>query len=153
MLAEYAQVVKMLGSGRLEAACFDGTTRLAHIRGKMRKKVWIGAGDIILVSLREYQDEKVDVIHKYTADEARALKTAGELPESAKINETVMEMAADSGEDDCAFEFDDVRVSLPGYYHYHPFFFRFNQCDWKLLVVGHSTLLLFHFLLSGLFVS
>ena len=38
---EYAQVIKMLGNGRLEAMCFDGEKRLAHIRGKMRKKVRI----------------------------------------------------------------------------------------------------------------
>jgi hypothetical protein len=29
---EYAQVLKMLGNGRLEALCFDGEKRLAHIR-------------------------------------------------------------------------------------------------------------------------
>lgn len=85
---EYAQVVKMLGNGRLEALCFDGEKRLAHIRGKLRKKVWINQGDIILLSLRDYQDEKGDVILKYSADEARSLKAYGELPESAKINET-----------------------------------------------------------------
>ena len=87
-IAEYAQVVKMLGNGRLEAMCFDGEKRLAHIRGKLRKKVWINQGDIILLSLRDYQDEKGDVILKYTADEARNLKAYGELPENAKINET-----------------------------------------------------------------
>ena len=38
-VAEYAQVTKMLGNGRLEATCFDGTKRLCHIRGKLRKKV------------------------------------------------------------------------------------------------------------------
>ena len=38
---EYAQVIKMLGNGRLEAICFDGEKRLAHIRGKMRKKVCV----------------------------------------------------------------------------------------------------------------
>ena len=32
-------MTKMLGNGRLEAQCFDGEKRLAHIRGKMRKKV------------------------------------------------------------------------------------------------------------------
>jgi translation initiation factor 1A len=85
---EYAQVLKMLGNGRLEALCFDGEKRLAHIRGKLRKKVWINQGDIILLSLRDYQDEKGDVILKYSADEARSLKAYGELPESAKINET-----------------------------------------------------------------
>lgn len=61
----------MLGNGRLEAQCFDGEKRLALIRGKMRKKVWINTGDIILLSLREFQDEKADVIQKYTPDEAR----------------------------------------------------------------------------------
>ena len=38
---EYAQVVRMLGNGRLEAQCIDGKKRLCHIRGKMRKKVWV----------------------------------------------------------------------------------------------------------------
>merc|ERR1711943_175429 len=68
---EYSQVVRMLGNGRCECYCFDGVTRLGHIRGKMRKKVWVSAGDIVLVGLREYQDDKVDIIHKYNADEAR----------------------------------------------------------------------------------
>ena len=31
----------MLGNGRIEAQCFDGEKRLAHIRGKMRKKVCV----------------------------------------------------------------------------------------------------------------
>ena len=53
--------------------CFDGVKRLGLIRGKLRKKIWINHGDIILISLREYQDEKGDVILKYSADEARSL--------------------------------------------------------------------------------
>jgi translation initiation factor 1A len=106
---EYAQVLKMLGNGRLEAMCFDGSKRLAHIRGKLRKKVWINQGDIILLSLRDYQDEKGDVILKYTADEARSLKAYGELPESAKINET--DTYGAEGDGDCGFEFDEDRDS------------------------------------------
>jgi initiation factor 1A len=58
---EYAQVTRMLGNGRLEAFCFDGVNRLCHIRGKLRKRVWIGVGDIILLGLREFQDQKADV--------------------------------------------------------------------------------------------
>lgn len=81
---EYAQVTKMLGNGRLEAMCFDGVKRLCHIRGKLRKKVWINQGDIILIGLRDYQDAKADVILKYSADEARNLKTYGEFPETGK---------------------------------------------------------------------
>ncbi|KAI9596468.1 nucleic acid-binding protein, partial [Syncephalis fuscata] len=100
---EYAQVLKMLGNGRLEAQCFDGEKRLAHIRGKLRKKVWINNGDIILLSLREFQDNKADVIMKYNADEARALQKAGELPENSRINET--DTFGDE-DDECNFEFD-----------------------------------------------
>ncbi|XP_008486994.1 eukaryotic translation initiation factor 1A, X-chromosomal-like [Diaphorina citri] len=88
-ISEYAQVTKMLGNGRLEAMCFDGTKRLCHIRGKLRKKVWINQGDIILIGLRDYQDAKADVILKYTPDEARNLKTYGEFPETVRINDTV----------------------------------------------------------------
>ncbi|KAK6111098.1 Uncharacterized protein BM_BM4624 [Brugia malayi] len=84
---EYAQVIKMLGNGRLNANCFDGKPRLCHIRGKLRKKVWINTGDIILIGLRDYQDDKADVILKYNPDEARNLKACGQLPENAKLNE------------------------------------------------------------------
>eukprot|EP01027_Heterolobosea_sp_BB2_P027147 GEZU01042383.1.p1 GENE.GEZU01042383.1~~GEZU01042383.1.p1 ORF type:complete len:157 (+),score=37.09 GEZU01042383.1:56-472(+) len=105
----YAQVIKMLGNGRLEAYCFeDGKKRLGHIRGKMRKKVWVNQGDIVLLSLRDYQDDKADVISKYSADDARALKKMGELPESINIVETV-EPDGDSGdESDEVFDFDDI---------------------------------------------
>ena len=44
--------------------------------------MWINQSDIILVGLRDYQDNKADVILKYTPDEARNLKAYGELPES-----------------------------------------------------------------------
>lgn len=37
----------MLGQGRVELQCFDGVKRLGHIRGKMRKRVWIQIGDIV----------------------------------------------------------------------------------------------------------
>merc|ERR1719295_1644604 len=78
--------------------CFDGGESLCHIRGKLRKKVWIAQSYIVLVGLRDYQDAKADVILKYSADEARNLKSYGEFPESVKIN----------GEGDDDIEFDDV---------------------------------------------
>ena len=75
----------------------------------MRKRVWVSAGDIVLVGLRDYQDEKGDVILKYTSDEARNLKAYGELPETARINETAVDMANEGEADDsCAFEFDEI---------------------------------------------
>mmetsp|Transcript_14108 Transcript_14108/g.34289 ORF Transcript_14108/g.34289 Transcript_14108/m.34289 type:complete len:144 (-) Transcript_14108:272-703(-) len=107
---EYAQVLRLLGNGRLEANCFDGQKRLCHIRGTMRKKVWVYVGDIILVSLRDFQDEKADVILKYAADEARNLKAYGELPVHVKINEADFGEGSDSDDN---IEFDtDAGVDL-----------------------------------------
>merc|ERR1711963_1237823 len=85
--------------------CFDGVKRLCHIRGKLRKKVWINQPDIILVGLRDYQDAKADVILKYSADEARNLKSYGEFPESIKIPD---EGWMDNEKLDGDIEFDDV---------------------------------------------
>eukprot|EP00884_Botryococcus_braunii_P004801 jgi/Botrbrau1/14321/Bobra.0287s0014.1 len=104
---EYAQVLRMLGNGRLEAMCIDNVKRMCHIRGKMRKKVWVNTGDIILVGLRDYQDEKADVILKYMADEARSLKAYGELPENIRVNETDA-FANEDGENDEYFDFEDI---------------------------------------------
>ena len=49
--------------------------------------MWINAGDIILIGLRDYQDTKADVILKYNSDEARNLKAYGELPENGEMTD------------------------------------------------------------------
>ncbi|RKO88667.1 hypothetical protein BDK51DRAFT_36229 [Blyttiomyces helicus] len=100
---EYASVSKMLGNGWVEVTCCEGTKRLAHIRGAFRKKVWITQGDLVLLGLRDYQDSKADVILKYSPDEARMLKSYGELPEHIKINDTQI---LDESEDELGVEFD-----------------------------------------------
>lgn len=38
---EYAQVLRMLGDGRLALSCYDGIARTGLIRGTMRRRVWI----------------------------------------------------------------------------------------------------------------
>jgi hypothetical protein len=57
----------------------------------------ITAGDLVLLGLRDYQDDKADIILKYTADEARLLKSYGELPENVRINETDIMGESDDG--------------------------------------------------------
>uniref|UniRef100_A0AAY4DNM4 S1-like domain-containing protein n=1 Tax=Denticeps clupeoides TaxID=299321 RepID=A0AAY4DNM4_9TELE len=92
---EYAQVIKMLGNGRLEAMCFDGVKRLCLI---------IVGKYCLFILFNIAYDNKADVILKYNADEARSLKAYGELPEHAKINETD---TFGPGDDD-EIQFDDI---------------------------------------------
>ena len=88
---EYAQVLRLHGQGRVEANCFDGNKRTCTIRGKLRNRVWINAGDIIMVSLREFGDDKGDVVHKYYPEEAFELQELGEIPDNIHINEGLPE--------------------------------------------------------------
>lgn len=78
---EYGLVLKMLGNCRILLRCFDEVQRIGHIRGKMKKKVWIGIGDLVLCSLREFENEKCAVILKYLPDEIRQLKAQGQVPQ------------------------------------------------------------------------
>jgi translation initiation factor 1A len=96
---EYAQVTKILGNCRLEVQCFDGKTRLANIRGSMRKKVWIKMNDVVLVSLREYEDGKCDVIHKYDVKEVNRLKSLDEIPKTVKLSDELDDKQEDIGID------------------------------------------------------
>jgi translation initiation factor 1A len=102
---EYAVAEKMLGGGRLKAQCADGKERIALIRGKMRKRVWINQGDMILVGTRSFQDDKADVIHKYTPEEARKLKAMGEVSQSMRSREEAVD---DENDEECAFSFEDI---------------------------------------------
>ena len=86
---EYAQIIKMLGNGRCDVYCFDGIKRLCHIRGKLRKKIWINIGDVVLIGLRDFQEKKGDIILKYSTDESRYLKIYGEIPGNISLNETM----------------------------------------------------------------
>ena len=89
---EYAQVIKILGDGRFECNCADGVKRIAHVRGKMRKRIWIANGDIILVSLRDFEPEKCDVVEKYREKEVAKLKKVGEIPDSMVYHPHQMKM-------------------------------------------------------------
>jgi initiation factor 1A len=42
-------VVKMLGASHFTIQCLDSVTRMCRLRGKLRKRVWIREGDIVIV--------------------------------------------------------------------------------------------------------
>jgi translation initiation factor 1A len=70
---------------KIEKTEKKGSERLGVIRGKLRKRVWMVVGDIVLVSLRDFQDQKCDIIHKYDNAEVRKLLTSGEIPDGGIV--------------------------------------------------------------------
>ena len=109
---EYGQIIKSVGNGFMEIMCFSSTgniPRRAHIRGSMRKRVWMAPGDIVLVSIRDFEDKTCDIVLKYTSDEARILKNRKEISETIEINkkDMVAEESAVTFDDDGDDDSDD----------------------------------------------
>jgi len=72
--------VRLLGFDRLMVKCQDGNERLCRIRGKMKRRVWIREGDVVLVSPWDFQsDKRGDVIWRYTRGQAEWLRRNGYL--------------------------------------------------------------------------
>lgn len=69
----YGLVEKKLGSRYFNVKCTDDKVRRCHVRGSMRKRVWINESDIVLISLRGFDDDNADIIHKYDEIDTRRL--------------------------------------------------------------------------------
>jgi len=83
---EYAQITKCLGNCRFTVMCFDGKERMATMCGGMRKRRFVNMNDIVLVSLRDWQDAKCDIIDSYDDNLTRKLKDKGLIPDSIKLD-------------------------------------------------------------------
>lgn len=121
---EYGQVVNAKGNGRFVIKCCDGgKERLGIICGKMRKRVWINRGDLVLICKWDdmSDDTKCSIIHKYSEDDAKKLQHENELPENLKLNiddlddldETGVDyhyntMPSDSSESDEEVDLDEI---------------------------------------------
>jgi len=62
-------------------------SRICHVRGNMRKRVWINLNDLVLVSLRDFQDDKADIMYKYESYEINDLKNNNDLPDLIELSE------------------------------------------------------------------
>jgi len=73
---EYAHVIKMLGNCRVSLITNTGKESIGIIRGTLRKftnRIIIEKGDIVVISKRGYQDNKVDIVHKYNREQIQTL--------------------------------------------------------------------------------
>ncbi|MBC2698691.1 MAG: translation initiation factor eIF-1A [ANME-2 cluster archaeon] len=72
-------VESMLGANKIRVRCMDGVVRLGRIPGKMKKRTWIRAGDIVIVVPWDFQDAKSDVVWRYTKPQVDWLEKRGYL--------------------------------------------------------------------------
>lgn len=99
----YAYVRENNGSGHFRVLCADGAERMGVLRGRMRKRVWIRRGDIVLVTLREFEDAKADIVHKYNGPEVSRLAAMKEIPDA--IMKFYVALDGEDAEDAAELEF------------------------------------------------
>lgn len=76
----FAIAVQMLGHDKLKVQCEDGQSRVARIPGRLRKRVWIRPGDVIVVApWVDLQSDRADVTYRYTRTQASWLERKGYL--------------------------------------------------------------------------
>ena len=72
--------VRMLGGERVLVRCQDGKERLCRVRGKLKRRVWVREGDIVLVSPWDFQsDKRGDIFWRYRKNQANWLRNKGYL--------------------------------------------------------------------------
>lgn len=64
----------MLGANHIRVRCEDGVTRIGRIKGKIRKRLWIREGDLLIIVPWSFQDEKCDIIYRYVRAQVDWLK-------------------------------------------------------------------------------
>ena len=80
-------IEQRLGGSRMRVRCLDGKMRICRIPGRLKRKLWIREGDILLVEPWEFDDNKGDVIFKYQPNQVTWLKKKGYIKDLQGIEE------------------------------------------------------------------
>ncbi len=76
---------QLLGASRIRVMCADGKSRLGRIPGKLKKRMWIRQGDLVVVRPWEFQDGKCDIKHRYTKTESSYMSRKGIIPKNINV--------------------------------------------------------------------
>tara|TARA_B100001989_G_scaffold208719_1_gene157698 strand:- start:1221 stop:1814 length:594 start_codon:yes stop_codon:yes gene_type:complete len=107
----FAIADQMLGGRRVRAICEDGEVRISRIPGKMRRRQWVREEDLIVVQPWEYQDDRANVITRYSKTQAMYLSRKGQLPPIVDVfgsGEDSIEIGDESGIFESSSEVDEI---------------------------------------------
>jgi len=77
-----------VGGSRAKVRCLDGKTRICRIPGRLKRRLWVREGDLVLIEPWELSgDEKGDIIFKYKKNQVDFLKKKGYLDKLQEFEE------------------------------------------------------------------
>ncbi len=77
-------IEERLGGNKMKVNCLDGKTRNSRVPGRLKRKLWLRPGDIVLIEPWELDKTKGDVIFKYPSNQIEWLKRNGYLKNQEK---------------------------------------------------------------------
>ncbi len=81
----FAIADQLLGGSRIHVICEDKKSRMARIPGKMKRKARVRAGDLLIIKPWDIQDEKADIVFRYSRTQASSLSRRKMLPEEINV--------------------------------------------------------------------
>ena len=88
----FARVVDIYGNDRMQVFCQDGKHRVGRIRGKIKKRVWIRRGDLVIINPWAFETEvkdklgKCEISWRYLRHEIAWLDRNNRIPEILDID-------------------------------------------------------------------
>jgi translation initiation factor 1A len=79
---------QLLGAARIRVICEDGVSRMGRITGKMKKKMWIREGDLLVLRPWGFQEGKADILFRYSRTQSQYLARRNLLPASVDLFST-----------------------------------------------------------------
>lgn len=78
-------IEERVGGNRMLVACTDKVTRNCRVPGRLRRKLWLRPGDVVIVMPWEFDNEKADILYKYTPTAISWLKKNGYLESDEEV--------------------------------------------------------------------
>ena len=81
----FAIAEQLMGASRIQVICEDKKSRMARIPGKMKRSSRVRNGDLLIVKPWKFQDEKADILYRYTKTQSTTLQRKNLLPEELHV--------------------------------------------------------------------
>ena len=72
-------ITQRVGGSRMLVSCMDGKTRNCRVPGRKRRELWLREGDAIIIEPWEFDNDKGDVLFKYSKTAIENLNRDGLL--------------------------------------------------------------------------
>jgi len=72
-------IEQRVGGSRMVVKCIDGVARNCKVPGRLRRRLWLREGDIVIIEPWDFDNTKGNVMFKYNPTQVQWLRKKGHL--------------------------------------------------------------------------